>query len=315
MVTFDPCALLAQTPGDRCDFEDSRFTESRFYLSLLRMNSSSVKRQIFLKSHSEEVKHTAVYGVNQFSILSTQQFKDLYLQAHPDQVSTYRVSQHDHIKASDYPRKFDWREHGAVGPVHNQKSCGGCWAFSVVSAVESVRVKDGGKLEDLSVQQVIDCAFMSHGCNGGSVVSTLSWLKQSREKLVNQTEYPYKAQTGICRIFPLVHGGVTVKDFAAFDFSGQEEEMSRRLVDWGPLVVLVDAVSWQDYQGGIIQHHCSAGHANHAVLITGYDTTGEVPFWIVRNSWGTVWGDGGYAYIKMGENMCGVADNVAAVFI
>lgn len=58
--------------------------------------------------------------------------------------------------------------------------------------------------------------------------------------------------------------------------SGQEEEMMRRLVQWGPLMVIVDAISWQDYLGGIIQHHCSSGEANHAVLVTGFDRTGEV---------------------------------------
>lgn len=61
--------------------------------------------------------------------------------------------------------------------------CGGCWAFSVVSAIESVRVKDGGTFQELSVQQVIDCAYKSQGCNGGSTVSTLNWLKQVQASL------------------------------------------------------------------------------------------------------------------------------------
>lgn len=50
------------------------------------------------------------------------------------------------------------------------------------------------------------------------------------------------------------------------------------LVNWGPLAVTVDAVSWQDYLGGIIQYHCSSGRANHAVLITGFDRTGAFPW-------------------------------------
>ncbi|KAK3535310.1 hypothetical protein QTP70_007658 [Hemibagrus guttatus] len=274
-----------------------------------------------------KVAHGALTDFSEELLNTKGEMFDLYLRAHPEKVPRYKPSQHGHFGASSYPRKFDWRDRRAVGPVHNQKSvsvskqevmssiCGGCWAFSVVSAVESVRVKDGGKFQELSVQQVIDCAYKSQGCDGGSPVSTLAWLKQSGEKLVNETEYPYEEKTGVCQVFPWGHGGVSVKDYAAFDFSGQEEEMSRRLVEWGPLVVIVDAVSWQDYQGGVIQHHCSAEHANHAVIITGYDTTGEVPFWIVRNSWGTSWGDEGYAYIKMGENMCGVADSVAAVFL
>lgn len=51
--------------------------------------------------------------------------------------------------------------------------------------------------------------------------------------------------------------------------------MAKALLSFGPLVVIVDAVSWQDYLGGIIQHHCSSGEANHAVLITGFDRTGK----------------------------------------
>uniref|UniRef100_A0A2K5ZDN3 Cathepsin O n=1 Tax=Mandrillus leucophaeus TaxID=9568 RepID=A0A2K5ZDN3_MANLE len=56
--------------------------------------------------------------------------------------------------------------------------------------------------------------------------------------------------------------------------TNQEDEMAKALLTFGPLVVIVDAVSWQDYLGGIIQHHCSSGEANHAVLITGFDKTG-----------------------------------------
>lgn len=48
------------------------------------------------------------------------------------------------------------------------------------------------------------------------------------------------------------------------------------LVEHGPLAVTVDAVSWQDYLGGIIQHHCSSQSANHAVLVVGYNTAGTV---------------------------------------
>ncbi|XP_053362089.1 cathepsin O [Clarias gariepinus] len=295
-------------------FNRSYYTQADYLQAWINLQDS-VKRQMFLNTHSKDVKHAAVYGVNQFSVLSTQQFKDLYLRAHSHKVSKYRFFQDGRLGALVYPRKFDWRGHGAVGPVHDQKSCGACWAFSVVSAIESVRVKDGRTFQSLSVQQVLDCAYESKGCFGGSPVTTLDWLKQSREKLVNETEYPYRAEKGVCRVFSLSHGGVSVKDFTVFDFSGQEQEMIRRLVDWGPLVVVVNALSWQDYLGGIIQHHCSSGHANHAVLIIGYDMTGEVPFWIIRNSWGRAWGDEGYAYIKMGVNMCGVADSVATVFL
>ncbi|XP_035622511.1 cathepsin O isoform X4 [Oncorhynchus keta] len=148
-----------------------------------------------------------------------------------------------------------------------------------------------------------------------SAVGSVQNQQATRVKLVKQAEYPYKAETGICHLFSQSHDGVLVKDFAAHDFSGLEEAMMGRLVEWGPLAVTVDAISWQDYLGGIMQHHCSCHHANHAVLVTGYDTTGDVPYWIVQNSWGTSWGNKGYVYIKMGDNVCGIADSVTAVFL
>lgn len=52
--------------------------------------------------------------------------------------------------------------------------------------------------------------------------------------------------------------------------------MMGQLVERGPLAVVVDAVSWQDYLGGVIQHHCSSQHPNHAVLLVGYNTMGTI---------------------------------------
>lgn len=48
----------------------------------------------------------------------------------------------------------------------------------MVEAIETVSAKDGGKLQQLSVQQVIDCSYENEGCNGGSPVGALDWLKQ-----------------------------------------------------------------------------------------------------------------------------------------
>uniref|UniRef100_A0A8B9JY01 Cathepsin O n=1 Tax=Astyanax mexicanus TaxID=7994 RepID=A0A8B9JY01_ASTMX len=243
--------------------------------------SASVKRQAFLNSHSQNYKQPTKYGPNQFSHLSPHQFKDLYLRARPEVVPKYNSTRFGHLRSKPCPARFDWREYKAIGPVQDQGLCGGCWAFSVVAAIEAVEVKDGGTLQDLSVQQVIDCSYINAGCKGGSTVSTLKWLKQVLQSFINTVYFMIRIN------------------------QNQEELMMQWLVYAGPLVVIVDAVSWQDYLGGVIQHHCSSRHANHAVVIIGYDITGEVPFWIIRNSWGKSWGDGGYAYVKMGENMCG----------
>ncbi|XP_060935996.1 cathepsin O isoform X2 [Limanda limanda] len=269
----------------------------------------ATKRHAYLNSFST-APQSAQYGINQFSDLSPKEFRDLYLRASAD-----RAPHFSGRKTEGLPAKLDWRDKAAVAPVQNQQACGSCWAFSVVGAMQSAHAIEGSQLEQLSVQQVLDCSFKDEGCNGGSPVRALNWLKQSRVKLVPQSEYPYKAKTGICHFFPQSHDGVAVKNFTAHDFGGQEEAMKGQLLQHGPLAAVVDAVSWQDYQGGIIQHHCSSQWSNHAVLVVGYDTTGDIPYWIVQNSWGPTWGKEGYVYIKIGDNVCGIADSVAAVFL
>ncbi|XP_060707553.1 cathepsin O isoform X2 [Hemiscyllium ocellatum] len=148
-----------------------------------------------------------------------------------------------------------------------------------------------------------------------NVVTPVQNQQSSKAKLVKESEYPFSAKTGMCHYFSKSTFGVAIKGYKAFNFRYNEDIMMEKLLEWGPLVVVVDAVSWQDYLGGIIQHHCSQGKSNHAVVITGYDTTGDIPYWIVRNSWGTNWGIDGYVYIKMGRNICGIADSVAVAFV
>ncbi|KAM9193147.1 cathepsin O [Mergus octosetaceus] len=272
----------------------------------------SAKRVRFLNSSSND-NASAFYGINQFSHLFPEEFKAIYLRSIPHKLPRYiKVPKG---KEKPLPKKFDWRDKKVIAEVRNQQTCGGCWAFSVVGGIESAYAIKGNNLEELSVQQVIDCSYNNYGCSGGSTISALSWLNQTKVKLVRDSEYTFKAQTGLCHYFGQSDFGVSITGFAAYDFSGQEEEMMRMLVNWGPLAVTVDAVSWQDYLGGIIQYHCSSGRANHAVLITGFDRTGSIPYWIVQNSWGRTWGIDGYVRVKIGSNVCGIADTVSSIFV
>ncbi|XP_031424784.1 cathepsin O [Clupea harengus] len=279
---------------------------------------NSLKRHTFLNTQPNEATNSSArYGVNRFSHLSPQQFREVYLRTKAEVVSHYNASGLNRRSrvVRELPARFDWRDEGKVGPVQNQGACGSCWAFSLVGALESVRAKEGHPLEQLSVQQVLDCSYEDQGCEGGSTIRALTWLKKTQEKLVKKSDYPYKGVSGICHLFAKSHDGVSVNNYMTHDFSGEEDIMKQWLVDYGPLVATVDAVSWQDYLGGVIQHHCSSRNANHAVQITGYDTTGDVPYWIVRNSWGTSWGVEGYVHIRIGGNLCGIADTVAAVSV
>ena len=95
--------------------------------------------------------------------------------------------------------------------------------------------------------------------------------------------------------------------FNIFSFVGAEDELLESIAIHGPVAAAVNALSWQNYLGGVIHFHCDGAFSslNHAVQIVGYDKSAAIPFYIVRNSWGTVFGDNGYLYIAIGNNMCG----------
>merc|ERR1712232_330719 len=80
-----------------------------------------------------------------------------------------------------------------------------------------------------------------------------------------------------------------------------------------PLSICVNAGAWNDYTGGVMSSAAcgsmGADYQDHCVMATGFNTTAPVPYWIVRNSWSSTWGEEGYVYLEMAENTCGLADD------
>lgn len=126
-------------------------------------------------------------------------------------------------RMKDVPSKVDWRESGVVSSVRNQKKCGACWAFSTIETIESMNaIKNNNSLTELSVQQVIDCAGSdpssgNHGCEGGDTCSALSWMWSRRVKLLKESEYPLREDSGSC-LLPFPDHGVVVKNFTCEEY-------------------------------------------------------------------------------------------------
>merc|ERR1712146_645653 len=80
-----------------------------------------------------------------------------------------------------------------------------------------------------------------------------------------------------------------------------------------PLSVCVNASVWNDYTGGVLTSAAcgsmGADSQDHCVMAVGFNTTAPTPYWIVRNSWATTWGEEGYIYLEMAKHTCGVADD------
>merc|ERR1719379_2981042 len=80
-----------------------------------------------------------------------------------------------------------------------------------------------------------------------------------------------------------------------------------------PVSICVNAGAWNDYTGGVMSSAAcgpmGAMYQDHCVMATGFNATAPTPYWIVRNSWASTFGEEGYIYLEMAKNTCGIADD------
>jgi C1A family cysteine protease len=208
------------------------------------------------------------------------------------------------------PASVDWRTKGAVTPVKDQGQCDSGWAFSATGAVEGVVAINSGKLNSLSEQQLIDCTRgqgvagypVNEGCNGGSAPPAFVYITK-KGGIASEANYPYTARDGMCKVATPVS---KISGWGALP-EGDEQALMEAVARQPVSVVVDDSGGFQAYHGGVFNGPCGAT-LNQPVLIVGYGEDAGIPYWIVKNSWGTNWGDHGYIRMARGKNLCGIAD-------
>ena len=241
----------------------------------------------------------AVFGVTQFSDRTPAEmeaYMGLMLPAEQEYTEVYTYDPSEVVGA------FDWAS--KMAGVKNQGSCGSCWAFSAVAAVEGryhLTTKKKDRVDvPFSEQQVVDCDKTSHGCNGGWMNNAFNYLKGAG--FMKSADYPYTARQGACRADSKKAvdkvkgiGSIRAGDYNGLVSAGQA----------GPVSVAVDASNWSGYRGGVMTS-CGT-RLNHGVTLVGTDGSGVLK---IRNSWGGSWGESGHIRLAKG-NTCGVT-NVAS---
>jgi len=212
------------------------------------------------------------------------------------------------------PTSYDWKSCGVISQVRSQGSCGSCWAFSAIETVESYCALAGADLQWYSVQQLVNCDTSNQGCGGGTPQNAYQYI-ESAGGIENETMYPYTAEGGESGNCNVINGDFicTVTGWSSINGeSGLYQTTSSS--NGGPVSVCVDASSWQFYEGGVLS---SCGHTiDHCVQLTGYANYGENgAYWILRNSWGSDWGNYGYIWIAIGHDLCGIGDAATVVTV
>lgn len=247
---------------------------------------------------------TAQYGVTKFSDLTEEEFRTFYLnpllKGGPGKKMRPVKSVGDPA-----PPEWDWRRKGAVTKVKNQGMCGSCWAFSVTGNVEGQWFLKRGDLLSLSEQELVDCDRVDKACMGGLPSNAYSAIK-TLGGLETEDDYSYSGHLQTCS-FSADKVKVYIND--SVELSHDEQELAAWLATNGPVSIAINAFGMQFYRHGVshpLRLLCSPWFIDHAVLLVGYGNRSDVPFWAIKNSWGTDWGEEGYYYLHRGSGACGV---------
>ena len=272
----------------------------------------------FVAEHNEG-DHSFTVGLNKFADLTNTEFLERYTGFHTAAAGQTSEFIHDDENVGISGIQVDWRSKGAVTGVKDQGQCGSCWSFSTTGAVEGIWKLKNGTLTSLSEQNLMDCSrsYGNMGCNGGLMDSAFKYIINN-QGIDTEKSYPYEMKTSYnCRYGQSgkVWGAVIHK---YYDVRSGSESSLQTAVNGQPVSVAIDAsnASFQLYKGGIYNEpKCSSSRLDHGVLAVGYGHDGS-DYWIVKNSWGTGWGDAGYIYMsRNANNQCGIATQASYPYV
>ncbi|VDN00247.1 unnamed protein product, partial [Thelazia callipaeda] len=208
------------------------------------------------------------------------------------------------------PDMVDWRQRGAVTRVKDQGDCGSCWAFSTIGAMEGQQFLRSGSLTELSEQNILDCSdekYGNYGCDGGLMMNAFAYVIDNNG-VDTEKSYPYLGYQGVCRYSNLTRGS------SAFGSRllpyGDEDMMKLAVAVVGPISVAFNANPIIFYNGGVFYEEDCSDWINHGVTAVGYGTdkvklkngtTVMMDYWLLKNSWGSDWGENGYLRIARNQ--------------
>lgn len=261
---------------------------------------------------TEHNKHSSfTLEINKFSHLTNTEFQE----RHGYKISSEQLAISEPqptFEDCEVPDEIDWRDSGYVTHVKNQGNHKTCYAFSATGGLEGQMFKETGKLVSLSEQQLVDCSSdFGNGDQGGLMTSCFKYIKASGG-IDSEINYSYKGPGGPCRY----NKGEAVASVTGtppyIKIKGNEQALKKAVGCLGPICVAIDAShpKWHAYKHGVYHTQTYPVRLNHAVLVVGYGKEWGQDYWLVKNSYGTNWGENGY--IKMARNcnnLCGIASD------
>lgn len=258
------------------------------------------------KSQISKSKETQTTSARQFNYPRSV-FKDYTEAEQLINKRSYRIK--------DYARYINWAEAGFVSDIRDQKKCASCYIFSAIAALESLALIHNKKRLDLSEQELVDCStkYNNQGCKGGLQSFVFDYIIDNG--VTFEENYPYTNSEKECGV-----GAVRKTRFPNLDYIHLDNHVMAIIaaLNYGPVTVAHFATPmFPKYSEGVMDEtvcQTDMKSPNHSTLFVGYHLDDPTPHFIVKNSWGSAWGEKGYFKIKIGElstknkGLCGMAN-------
>ncbi len=227
----------------------------------------------------------------------------------------------DRISSADsqvqaFPASFDLRTLSLVTSVKDQGACGSCWTFGNLASFEGrilfkLFYKKGVyRYKDYSEQNMKECKpyCLWDGCAGGNAYIASNYLSYMAAR--KETDDPYIPVVGTCNPSPpkrrVAKNWFMVCNGCA-DTTAEINAIKNAIYNKGVVNTALHMVYLSDphFEGNILVWPGCPNPINHEVALVGWDDnmsyTGGSGCWIVKNSWGSSWGDNGYFYVAYGS--------------
>lgn len=267
-----------------------------------------------VESHNKDPTNTYTLKLNKFADLTQEEFATTRLMS--TKIEKIPNNENDGMGRllaetdESLPLSFDWRDtEGAVHPVKDQGECGSCWAFSAVSAAENAIWRGQNLSVGLSEQELVDCSFRfgNSGCNGGLMSNAFDYMM--KKNLATSFNYSYTAKKGRCE-------KKTINMQPRYSITGYNRipenviDLQRAIYKGVATVTFEVGTRFQFYDSGVFTDLDCKRNVNHGMTAVGYhiDTVEGNSYFIIRNSWGSDWGENGYIRIQWGSGpgICGL---------
>lgn len=220
------------------------------------------------------------------------------------------------VPLDNLPKSWNWRTLSKNGlqPIRNQGGCGSCWSFSVTSVVEGlIKIFVPEARVNLAEQTLVSSCESGGSCSGG-FFDAFDYIKS--EGLPDEAQDPYLAQNSRCK--PGLEPNMKIERWSYIGRNPSTDQIKTAMMQYGPISVDVNG-GFGSYGEGIY-NRCGSTSTNHMVTLEGwvddpaYAENGG-GYWLMRNSWGASWGEGGNMRIvyksSSGRNCNGIGNYAA----